>query len=128
MGKSKGEEWKERRWGWAKEEEVGGAPRGHGGGSLEEAHTLICHVLVCLGAQKSALQSPVETQATVWFTAAAAAARPMCGYRRATATALGLAGGGWGRSVGSRGKESSRYPSDNASLAAVFTKQTPVSI
>lgn len=48
-----------------------GAPRGHGGGSLEEAHTLICHVLVCLGAQKSALQSPVETQATVWFTAAA---------------------------------------------------------
>lgn len=26
-----------------------GAPKGHRGGSLEEAHTLICHVLVCLG-------------------------------------------------------------------------------
>lgn len=48
-----------------------GAPKGHRGGSLEEAHTLICHVLVCLGAQKSAPQSPVATQATVWFTAAA---------------------------------------------------------
>lgn len=48
-----------------------GAPKGHRGGSVEEAHTLICHVLVCVGAQKSALQSPVETQATVWFTAAA---------------------------------------------------------
>lgn len=60
--------------GWA------GAPRGHRGGSLEEAHTLICHVLVCLGAQKSALQSPVETQATVWF--AAAAAQLVCWQRR----------------------------------------------
>lgn len=48
-----------------------GAPKGHRGGSPEEAHTLICHVLVCLRAQKSALQSPVATQATVWFTAAA---------------------------------------------------------
>lgn len=54
-----------------------GAPKGHRGGSLEEAHTLICHVLVCLGAQKSALQSPVATQATVWFTAAA----QMCDYQ-----------------------------------------------
>lgn len=54
-----------------------GAPKGHRGGSLEEAHTLICHVLVCLGAQKSALQSPVETQATVWFTATAL----MCDYQ-----------------------------------------------
>lgn len=24
-----------------------GAPKGHRGGSVEEAHTLICHVLVC---------------------------------------------------------------------------------
>lgn len=41
--KSRGEE-------GAKEEN----PRGHRGGSPEEAHTLIRHVLVCLGAQKSA--------------------------------------------------------------------------
>lgn len=55
-----------------------GAPKGHRGGGLEEAHTLICHVLVCLGAQKSALQSPVEAQATVWFTTAA----QMCDYQQ----------------------------------------------
>lgn len=60
---------------WVRSEGIEGAPKGHRGGSVEEAHTLICHVLVCVGAQKSALQSPLETQATVWFTAAAARVR-----------------------------------------------------
>lgn len=69
-----------------------GAPKGHRGGSLEEAHTLICHVLVCLRSQKSALQSPVETQATVWFTATAR----MCDYQWET-----------------QEKESSHYSCDN---------------
>ena len=46
---------------------------GQRGAGLKEAHTLICHVLVCLSAQKSARQSPMVTQATVWFNA-----RAMC--------------------------------------------------
>lgn len=29
-----------------------GTPKGHRGGRLEEAHTLICHVLVCLRSSK----------------------------------------------------------------------------
>lgn len=99
----------------------GGAPRGHGGGSLEEAHTLICHVLVCLGAQKSGLQSPVETQATVWFTAAA---QPMCGDRPGSD---GEDGGG-GRVCGNGRKSHHVTPSDNTHWLAVLTKQTPVSI
>lgn len=56
---------------WVRSGAKEGAPKGHRGGSVEEAHTLICHVPVCVGAQKSALQSPVETLATDWFTAAA---------------------------------------------------------
>lgn len=56
---------------WVRSGGIEGTPKGHRGGSVEEAHTLICHVLVCVGAQKSALQSPIETQATAWFTAAA---------------------------------------------------------